>query len=238
MRQGGWHRKVSTRIRRSLFRTEPGPMQGRSRLWPDSKPMFSIHPFFRRRHSRPLSPACSYQADRQRGCSTPLNLLSEISARTSAPKCFLKQKLLAQLQLDSDVPHIILQGGQDETSIDWRRRRCCGSFRNSCSRAGNYRRPRLLRAVRPRRKLPESGSGQSVRRWRQLPQLAERVRHYVASGGRARCIPLSWRTQIKRLTTQPRPFESASERERRGGNFARLRRHGGTGSPTLPDNGL
>src|SRR3954452_5628435 len=46
------------------------------------------------------------------------------------------------------------KGEQDEISIDGRRRRCRGSFRNSGHGAGCYRSPRLLRSVLSQRQLP------------------------------------------------------------------------------------
>ena len=80
-----------------------------------------------------------------------------------------KQKLIGGTDASS---HLLLwqnqPGDQDEIRFDWRRRRCCGSFRNSRTGAAGYRRPRLLRAVLPECKLSKPGGGQSVHRWRLL----------------------------------------------------------------------
>src|ERR1700730_17401234 len=68
-------------------------------------------------------------------------------------------------------------GDRNETRIDRRRHSCRGSFRNTGTRASGDRRPRLLRAVLPERKLPEPGARQSVYGWRLLSKhLAERLR--------------------------------------------------------------
>src|SRR5438270_12574523 len=98
------------------------------------------------------------------------------------------------------TPLTLSKGDQDEISIDRRRRCCRGSFRNPCPGAGCYRRPRLLRAVLPRRQLSKSGTGQSIYRWR-FPAVRERygVRPHDAVD-RARGVPLSRRTEVKRLT--------------------------------------
>jgi len=76
------------------------------------------------------------------------------------------------LPLSRDQP-----GDQDEIRIDWRRRPGRGRFRNPRTGASRHRGPRLLCAVLPERKLPKSGSGQSLHQWRLLAErLAERQR--------------------------------------------------------------
>src|SRR5882672_3897476 len=122
----------------------------------------------------------------------------------AAPHRIVKHNLLATFPSGADVTSHQPKGDQDEKSIDWSRRRC--SFCNSRFGAGCYRRPRLLRAILPRRKLSKSGTGQSVHRRRLL---GERERYGAGlrhATGRVQCIPLSWRTEVQRLTMWARPL--------------------------------
>jgi hypothetical protein len=92
----------------------------------------------------------------------------ELGARMPAFKCAKSRRVETELigGTAAALPFLpcgdLREEARDETSIDWRRRRCHGNFRHGRTGTGYYRRPRLSGAVLLRRKWSDARIRQSA----------------------------------------------------------------------------